>query len=455
MRMPGWDGLETAKRIRTIDRAVEIVFVTAYSDHGIDEIVAEAGNNVGFHCKPFAPEEIRQIASKGIYDWNKINNLELLIAGMGRLRSERNEVETLLQNVLQQVSDWVSASSALIVRRRGTRYTRRSSVAVPLADPQRAEVLLQQLRGKLVPAGTFRLAASSFCAVAEGDIIVVWEEQARINSEKIYLLRLFVEHASQVMENAQLHERVLLGEKLSAVGRAIGSVAHDLRSPIGSIQSALEVARTDLNDRQQLSEMLDCIDQSAEDAMGLVGDILDYTKRSTIEKRSFPVIELLDSVRRQTREVVDLHGVQQRIECESGLEMLGDLKKLERVLINLIANAAEAMGSHRGPSPTIVVTARACDGNTSITVSDNGPGIPAPIRATLFDPFVTAGKANGNGLGLAIAKQVVEAHQGVLSFTTGTEGTTFLVTIPRCDAVGVRGNLAQSQVGPSASASPA
>jgi len=434
MRMPGWDGLETAKRIRAIDRAAEIIFVTAYSDYGLDEIVAEAGSNVGFHCKPFAPEEIRQIASKGIYDWNKIHNLELLIQGMGRLRSDRAEIETLLQNVLQQVSDWVCTSSALIARGGSALEFAPLAGCGPLGDPQRSERLLRQLGGKALPSGNFRFEGTSFCIVAEGDIIVVWEDEGRINPEKSYLLRLFVEHASQVIENAQLHEQVLLGVKLSAIGRAIGTVAHDIRSPIGGIQSALDVVRMDLDDKAQVAEMLDLIGQSADDAMSLVEDILDYTKRSTIEKQPLRAEDLLERVRRQTREVVALHLVRLTIECEGGLGLIGEARKLERVLINLIGNAAEALGSHRGLSPAIAVMAWSSDGKASITVSDNGPGIPARIRPTLFEPFVTHGKAGGTGLGLAIASQIVEAHGGRLSFTTGQEGTTFLVEIPQSRA---------------------
>jgi len=427
MRMPGWDGLETARRIRAIDRAAGIVFVTAYSDHGIDEIIEQAGSNVGFHCKPFAPEEIRQIASKGIYDWNKINNLEKLIAGMGRLRSDRSQVETLLQNILQQVSDWVSTSSALIARS-DSAFLYTSLVGCgPLGDPDRADRLLRQISGGPIPQETFRFEGAFHCGVAEGQIIVIWEDQGQINSEKIYLLRLFVEHASQVIENAQLHEQILQAEKLSAVGRAIGTVAHDLRSPIGSIQSALELVRSDLDDHAQVAEVLDLIGQAAEDAMSLVADLLDFTKHSAVNKRSLRAKDLLEQVRRQTKEAVQCHQVALRIESEDGLELFGDARKLERVLINLIVNAAEALASHRTQDRTILLSARAEAGKACLAVSDNGPGIPPRIIPILFDPFVTHGKTNGTGLGLAIARQIVKAHGGELTFETGDAGTRFLV----------------------------
>ncbi len=443
MRMPGWDGLETAKRIRAIDRAAGIVFVTAYSDHGIDEIVAEAGSNVGFHCKPFAPEEIRQIASKGIYDWNKINNLERLIAGMGRLRSDRSQVETLLQNVLLQVSEWVSTTSALIARTgKGMEYSPLVGCG-PLGDPVRADRLLRHLSGKVLPDGSFRFEGTSLEGIAEGEIIAVWEDQDRINPEKVYLLRLFVEHASQVIENAHLNEQVLLGEKLSAVGRAIGTVAHDLRSPIGGIISGLEFVQMDLDDRDQVVEMLDLIRQSAEDALALVGDILDYTKQSSVEKRPIQVADILERVRRLTQDAVTLGDVALIIDCEPGLGMLGDARKLERVLINLVVNAAEVLGPLPDRDRTIRLAARDDGGMASITVIDNGPGIPARIRPTLFDPFVTHGKANGTGLGLAIVRQIVQAHGGEISFTTGDMGTAFLVRIPRADTTGEMVGMAE------------
>ncbi len=121
------------------------------------------------------------------------------------------------------------------------------------------------------------------------------------------------------------------------------------------------------------------------------------------------------------------------IQCERGLAVLGDARKLERVFINLIVNATEALVAHRSLDRTILLAARTVEGKVLIDVSDNGPGIPLRIRTKLFEPFVTQGKANGTGLGLAIAKQIVERTAGVLSFRTGTEGTTFLVEIPRSE----------------------
>ena len=114
MRMPGWDGIETAQHLRKIDTRVEIIFVTAYSDYSIDEIVTAVGTNVSYHCKPFSVEEIEQIATKAVYEWNKTRNLEELIKTISKLRGQHWEMDTLLNNILLQVAYLLGTHSALI-----------------------------------------------------------------------------------------------------------------------------------------------------------------------------------------------------------------------------------------------------------------------------------------------------------------------------------------------------
>jgi signal transduction histidine kinase len=101
------------------------------------------------------------------------------------------------------------------------------------------------------------------------DLVALLERSARLNSEKLYLLDLFVRHAGQAIENLRLHEQVTRAEKLAAVGLAIGKVAHDLRSPVGAIQSAIDLIRDSPGDLVLLEEMLDVMYRSSEDALSL------------------------------------------------------------------------------------------------------------------------------------------------------------------------------------------
>jgi signal transduction histidine kinase len=105
-----------------------------------------------------------------------------------------------------------------------------------------------------------------------------------------------------------------------------------------------------------------------------------------------------------------------------------DSNSLERVVANLVLNACEAVSPHSGQ---IVITTAGNRAYLQIGVWDNGPGIPPTIQDSVFKPFVSYGKAESCGLGLAIAKKIVEDHGGVIHLDGRSEtGTLFKITIP-------------------------
>ena len=108
------------------------------------------------------------------------------------------------------------------------------------------------------------------------------------------------------------------------------------------------------------------------------------------------------------------------------LELRIDRRRMERVFLNLIVNAMEAMPG----GGAIHITASASVNRVRITVEDTGPGIPAVIRDRLFEPFATASKADGVGLGLAISRQSVRAHGGDL-WSEPAQGARFVMWLPR------------------------
>ncbi|MFD2145840.1 hypothetical protein [Mucilaginibacter antarcticus] len=114
MRMPGWNGLETAMEIRKYDEKAEIIFITAFSDRSIGEIIEQAGQNVGYHCKPYAPEEIIQLATKAVTDYNKLRNLEKLIESISSIGLNKQQLDSLLKNILDQLANSVETDVALM-----------------------------------------------------------------------------------------------------------------------------------------------------------------------------------------------------------------------------------------------------------------------------------------------------------------------------------------------------
>src|ERR1044071_6635965 len=114
MRMPGWDGMETAEQIRKYDTKAEIIFVTAFSDRSIEDIIDKAGQNVGYHCKPYASEEITQLATKAVTDYNKLRNLEKLIEAISSISLDEQHLASLLRNILDQLVTYVHTDMALL-----------------------------------------------------------------------------------------------------------------------------------------------------------------------------------------------------------------------------------------------------------------------------------------------------------------------------------------------------
>jgi signal transduction histidine kinase len=104
-----------------------------------------------------------------------------------------------------------------------------------------------------------------------------------------------------------------------------------------------------------------------------------------------------------------------------------DETKMRRALYNIASNARDAMDA----GGQLTIATRAANGWVEFCVSDTGPGIPAEISETLFEPFVTHGKPTGTGLGLAIAKKAVEDHGGTISVETAPgQGATFTISLP-------------------------
>jgi signal transduction histidine kinase/DNA-binding NarL/FixJ family response regulator len=428
MRMPGWDGLETVQHIREIDRQAEIVFITAYSDSTIEEIVERAGPNVGYHLKPFAPDEIKQIATKAIYDWNKLRRLEKLIEMIGTLKVNATELDALLDHVFHQVVGWVGTDSALLGRKQEEGHFEPLFATGSLREKSVATQYLHRLSEAGEPdAG---LERNFICFHLEQyDIVALLERSDHVNSEKLYLLDLFIRHAGQAIENLRLHETVMRSEKLAAVGLAIGKVAHDLRSPIAAIQAAINMIRESPGEDALIEKLLGLMYTSSEEALALAADLLSFTRNAAASPTLIVTAHFFKGLQERMQASLALSSISLRLEDDDVKSFAADGNLLRRALLNLLQNAAEALRNSAKPDPAIRLRLSRQGDFIKFEVADNGPGIPLSVRPTLFEPFVTSGKPSGTGLGLAIVRQAAEAHGGSVSYETSEAGTRFVIQL--------------------------
>jgi len=428
MRMPGMDGMETAVQIRKYDSKAEIIFVTAFSDRSIDDIIARAGLNVGYHCKPYASEEITHLATKAVTDYNKLRNLEKLIEAISSISLNEHQLSSLLQNILDQLATYVETDMALLGKLHDDyQYEKIFSIG-PVERKINMEELIARIKSIHVADG--EVAQLDEVVLARLDnytIFAVLKKGEKLKTEKLYLLKLFVLNAGKAIRNAELREKLLQKEKLSAVGNAVSMMMHDLRSPIGNIKVLTDLMRQD----DIHSQWLDMIDQCGGQASEIFEDFLDFIKETPVKKLPVNLDKVIDdgiklAEARNTRQKV---GIRKSISVHMALN--GDESKLKRAVMNLVNNAMDSLLDNKVHNPVVTISAApdGSGGQVLITVRDNGPGIPQEILTTIFDPFVTRKKTNGTGLGLTIVKQYITAHGGNIK-VENDNGAVFTVSLP-------------------------
>ncbi len=247
-----------------------------------------------------------------------------------------------------------------------------------------------------------------------------------VSAELHDLLRGFL--ARQRQREAEVASRLVHTDQLASLGQLAAGLAHEIKNPLAGIQGALEIMRQDLDkesDRQLCSEMLGELER-VDDTMQ---SLLSSAKPSPPRPRLADLHQLLDDIERFMAPGLRSRGVTLAVEATMGvIEARIDLAKIRQVLINLIANAADAMSD----GGRIVLRAGSFPqgGGAIVAVEDDGPGIPPESADKIFDPFFTT-KFAGTGLGLAIARSLVQQHGGSLEFETDVDkGTTFFVLLP-------------------------
>ena len=258
-------------------------------------------------------------------------------------------------------------------------------------------------------------------------IFAVLKKQEKLQTEKLYLLKLFVLNAAKGIRNAELREKLMQKEKLSAAGNAVSMMMHDLRSPIKNIKVLTDLMRQD----NVQSEWLGMIDECGTQASEIFEDFLDFIKETPVKK--LPVD--LDKIINEGIKLAEARNTKGQVSLirniPSGILVPGDESKLRRSIMNLVSNATDALLDHKvaGPQIDISATTDKIANRVSIVIKDNGPGIPADIIKTLFEPFVTKAKTGGTGLGLAIVKQYITAHGGDI-IVENNKGAIFTISLP-------------------------
>jgi two-component system, NtrC family, sensor histidine kinase HydH len=214
---------------------------------------------------------------------------------------------------------------------------------------------------------------------------------------------------------------------LAAMGQAVSSIAHDLKSPLMAIGGFATQVRRKLNDEDSSAQKLDIVIAQAARMESMVKDMLAFARPLELNRQEADLNSLLKQVVEVAKAAAAEKACCITVELEGSAPKLKlDQDRMQQALLNLLNNGIEAMP----PDGTLRITTKNGLGKVEIEVSDQGPGIAPENQSKLFTPFVTT-KKGGTGLGLSTAKKIVEAHGGSLSLKDSSpEGTTFLIRLP-------------------------
>jgi len=240
----------------------------------------------------------------------------------------------------------------------------------------------------------------------------------------------------------RLGELNVRAERLAAVATLSASLAHEIKNPLASIRSAVEQlsgGRLSEADRKVLERL---VLAESDRLSRLLSEFLEYSGLGMGTREEVDLHELVRGCLLVAKQHPDLKGVELTGVLDDGpLPVVGDADLLHRALFNLVLNAAQSTG----PGGDVVVTLaderreNMLRGTSvlrplRLSVSDDGPGIPAKERARIFDPFYTT-KTGGSGLGLAVVHRAVEAHAGVTFVEESAEwGAEFVIYLPGAEA---------------------
>ena len=222
---------------------------------------------------------------------------------------------------------------------------------------------------------------------------------------------------------------LLESEQLATIGRMASSISHDLRHSLAAIVANSEFLCDSHLTPVQREELYQEVRSGVNLMTDLIDSLLEFAR--TRESLSPAYGNVAESINR-TVQAVRLHPRHHNrsidVLCSGQVSGWFDARKLERALYNLLLNACEAAPAAGG---YVEVTAGEMGGSITISVADNGPGIAESIRERLFHPFVSFGKENGTGLGLAVVHKIVQDHNGEIFVERTPQGrTVFRIMLP-------------------------
>jgi len=256
---------------------------------------------------------------------------------------------------------------------------------------------------------------------------------------EVRLLSVLANRAALALENHLYQRELISSERMAALGAMAGMLAHDFRNPMTVVRGHAEMLLEDGLRLETVRSQAELIVRMVDRLDRMTAEILDFARAGgRVVRRRLPLRQffgdLADDLEKELPGVSIVRTLDLPEEAAGAL----DEDKIRRAIGNLTSNARDVMGGRGVVHLAVRLAPPAEEGAPErllIEVADEGPGVPPEIRATLFEPFVTARKKGGTGLGLAVARRFVEDHGGTIELVVdapagGPTGARFRLLLP-------------------------
>ncbi len=247
----------------------------------------------------------------------------------------------------------------------------------------------------------------------------IYDEKGRATSVVLY--------TRDVTNLKKLKEQLTQSERMASIGQIAAGMAHEIRNPLGSILTAVEVLSSQKGvNEENFSTLSEVLKVEAKRLNNIISEFLLYAAPHQPRLQKNHLNKVMEEVIRIIRTDSEKDGIKIEMHLDSMMETsLFDADKIKQVIWNIVLNGIQSM--NRGG--VLTVSTKWMGNGAAFSVRDEGVGIPQEDRSKIFDPFYTT-KASGTGLGLSIVNRIIEDHRGKIEIQSRLgEGTEFIVSL--------------------------
>jgi len=433
IKMPGMNGVDAAKKIRSIDPLIEIIFMTAFSDFTISDLNKTIGNNIAYITKPFQSEEAISLTRKSISEWNSKKEMIQMADDFLDFQNKTKNIDQFKENIFFLFKKYFQLNNSVIIDK-----DENGNFRTIQKQGEKAEDILSFLKKYNLEIKESKTLTNfgGFFFVPMGDVYIGFEsENVIFSSSEYFFIELLSKLSKRLINELYLSNKIEVGKRLTKLGENIGSITHDIKLTLNNLMNAATEAQQSISNQQEVLNNLSYIYSTCQDFESFLWHIQETIKAPTLNKERIDSNSFIEDLKESTSFLkisypnlfFIFHQEHEKV------SFYGEIKSLKRVFLNIIQNAINSFKQNKKDSSTekkIEFSFQKKDSHIIFLIKDNGPGIEKELQSKIFKPLSSFNSPYNIGLGTAIASDIISQHGGNITFQSTPGKTLVSITLP-------------------------